>query len=60
MRQADAFHSTPPRENLSRTLRQALRLAELAGEEHHAVRRDAPIAECMDRWHAAQSLAAMA
>jgi hypothetical protein len=33
MRQADAFHSTPNSENLSRTLHHALLLAELAGKE---------------------------
>jgi hypothetical protein len=54
MRQANAFHSTPHRENLSRILHHALRLAELAGKEQDAVRRDDLIAECMTCWRAAQ------
>jgi hypothetical protein len=41
MRQADAFHFTPNSENLSQILRHALRLAELAGKEQDAARRDA-------------------
>jgi hypothetical protein len=56
MRQADAFHSTPNSENLSRILHHALRLAEVAGKEQDAIRRDALIAERMACWRAAQRL----
>jgi hypothetical protein len=54
MRQADAFHSTPNSKNLHTILRHALWLADLAGKEQDAARRDALIAECMACWRAAQ------
>jgi hypothetical protein len=56
MRQADAFDSTLHRENLSRSCTMALQLAELAGNEQDAGRRDALLADCMARWRAAQRL----
>jgi hypothetical protein len=56
MRQADAFLPAPNSENLHTILRHALWLAELAGEEQDAARRDALITECMAAWWAAQRL----
>ena len=53
MRQADAFDSTPHRENLSRILSRAFRLAEPAGEEQDAVHREMLIAKCIAPWRAA-------
>jgi len=53
---AGQFDSTPHRENLSRILQHALRLAELAGKEQDAVRREMLIVECMACWRAAQRL----
>jgi hypothetical protein len=44
---AAAFDSTSHHENLPVVLRHALWLAELAGEEQDAVRRDVLIHECM-------------
>jgi hypothetical protein len=46
MRQADAFH-TLKSENIHTILRHPLWLAELAGKEQDAARRDALITECM-------------
>jgi hypothetical protein len=54
MAQADNSLLTPHSRNLATVLRHALRLAELAGEEQDAVRREILIHEAMACWRAAQ------
>ncbi len=53
MGQADSIYHVP---TLRRVLEHALQLAEQAGQEQDALRREALIGECMQVWRIAQQL----